>query len=348
MALPESSLSIICASVRDFVRLGIDAVGNNINVLIGAPAEIVEEGEHRVSMFFYRFEPGGFQANAHPQDPWSIRLFCMITAFGIEDDGVPAGENDLRILGEIVRVFREAPVLSAVDVNGESIRLQVIFSPATDEQINQVWSTQGDVTYRPSVIYEMALAVIMPSQLQVEASLVASIGSQARGSMTTRYEDFDGVARGPVVRAVNINTANPYWQPVISWIYDNECAHTLSFDIDSEAFDDFTAQIWVAGDTNEEIQLQWESWQSDTGWQQTGDAINVTPFTQSLEPDNIPDVIADTFPFQPGQPISIADGETAAQGMLYAIRNVVVNEGQPAMQIRSNPLLLNLYRVEDA
>lgn len=346
MALPESSLSIICASVRDFIRLGIDAVGNNINVLIGAPAEIEDDGEHRVSMFFYRFEPGGFQANVHPQEPWRIRLFCMVTAFGIEDDGVPAGENDLRILGQIVRVFRETPVLSAVDVNGESIRLQVIFSPATDEQINQVWSTQGDVTYRPSVIYEMTLAVIMPSELQVEPSLVARIGSQARGSMAARYEAFDGVAKGPLVSAVSINTDNPYWQPVISWIYDNECAHTLSFDINSDAFDDFTAQIWVAGDSTEEIQLQWEIWQSDTGWQQTGAPINVNPFNPFIDPDNIP-AADDTFPFEPGQPISIADGQTAAQGMLYAVRNVVVIEGQAAVQIRSNPILLNLYRVEE-
>ena len=344
MALPESSLSIICSSVRDFVRLGIDAVGNNINILIGSPAEIENDDEHRVSLFFYRFEPSGFQAHAHPEDPWQIRVFCLINAFSIEDDGVLAGENDLRIIGQIVKVFRETPVLQATDVNGETVRLQVVFSPATDEQINQVWSTQGDTTYRPSVIYEMALAVIVPSVLRVEPSLVASVGSQARASMDARFQGFDGVTSGPIVSAASVNTNNPNWQPVICWIFNDECLHTLSFDVDSDAFAAFTAQIWLAGEPSEGIQLQWEMWQANSGWQQQGTAIAVTPQTNFIDPDNIPAAVLNTFPFEPGQPISIPPGQNAAQGMLYAVRDVVVSPGQSAIQIRSNPLLLSLYR----
>jgi len=43
-------------------------------------------------------------------------------------------------------------------------------------------------------------------------------------------------------------------------------------------------------------------------------------------------------------PVAIPGGENAAQGLLYATRSVVMIEGQPAIEIRSNPLLISLYR----
>ena len=346
MSLAESSLSIICVSVRDFINISINADpdNTNINVLLGAPADIEEDNGHQVSMFFYRFEPSGFQANSHPGDPWRIRLFCLITAFGITEGNIPAGENDLRILGEILRIFRASPVLEAVDVNGETIRLQVVFNPVTDEQINQVWSTQGDTSYRPSVIYEMALSAILPFEPRVDPLLVGSIGNQARGTLAARHETFTGIIQSPVVTVVNIDIDEPLWQPVITWIYQGECAYTLSFDVDSDAFDDFITQIWVAGNPAETIQLQWEIWQSQTGWENIGAPIDVIPFTPFIDPDNIPAVVVDTFPVNPGQPIVLPDEQRAIQGMLYAVRNVQLLPGEADIQIRSNPLLISLYR----
>ncbi len=94
------------------------------------------------------------------------------------------------MLGEVIRIFREQPVLTAIAVGGEQVRLQVVFSPVTDEQINQVWSTQGDATYRPSVIYEMVLAPIIPSQQRIEPPLVGALGNQAFASMAQRHAGF--------------------------------------------------------------------------------------------------------------------------------------------------------------
>ena len=107
MPLPESSLSTICASITDFVRTGIGAAVNSINVSIGAPAIIAgDDSQHRLNLFFYRFEPSGFDSDVHPNDPWRIRLFCLITAFGIDEDIINAGENDLRLIGEVMRIFQ--------------------------------------------------------------------------------------------------------------------------------------------------------------------------------------------------------------------------------------------------
>lgn len=344
MPLPESSLSIICSSISQFVGSSLNAAANNITVSIGAPAEVADEDEdHRLNLFFYRFEPGGFDSDAHPNDPWRVRLFCLITAFGILEDGIPAGENDLRLLGEVLRIFRETPVLGAVTVNGEQVRLQVVFSPATDEQINQVWSTQGDTTYRPSVIYEMALAPIMPSTLRVEPAVVGAIGSQALPGRSGRFAAFSGTALAPRAPFHAVDIDNPQWAPVLCWLYLGECAHTLSFDVDSAEFGTFTPQVWLAGDPAQSVNLIWEIWDS-SGWRSVGTPLAATPFSTAIDPANIPAAVPGTFPLNLALPVSIPAGENAAQGLLHATRSVTLVPGQPPVAVRSNPLLISLYR----
>lgn len=341
MALPESSLSVLCNSISEFVRTGINAAANNIAVTLGAPSEVADDDdEHRVNLFFYRFEPSSFQSSAYPNDPWRVRIFCLVTAFGIVDDGVTAGENELRMLGEVLRIFREAPVMGEILINGQAVRLQVVFSPASDEQVNQIWSTQGDTSYRPSVVYEMALAPIMPSQLRVEPALVGAIGNEVVGN---RFAPFSGIIQGPPVPFSNIDINNPLWQPAICWLYQNNCAHTLSFDIDSPEFAAFTAQIWIAGDTAGNVDLVWEIWDSG-GWRSAGPATAATPFSEDLDPDNIPASVPATFPVDVALPFNIPVGESSAQGLLYATRSVSLVAGGDPTLIRSNPLLISLYR----
>ena len=344
MALPESSLSIICSSIAQFVRNGVNAAANNITVSIGAPAEMPESDEdHKLNLFFYRFEPGGFDSDAHPNDPWRIRLFCMISAFAVDDDGVPAGENDLRILGEVLRVFRETPVLGTVGVNGEQVRLQVVFSPATDEQINQIWSTQGDTTYRPSVIYEMALAPIMPSRLRVEPPLVGAFGNQARAVSAGRFAAFSGTVSQPRVPSSVVAIEDPQWAPALCWIHRGECAHTLSVDVESPEFAAFTPQVWLAGDPSASVDLVWEIWDTG-GWRAAGAPVAATPFGTTIDPEEVPAVVAGTFPLDVDLPVTIPAGENAAQGFLYARRTVTPVPGGPTVTVRSNPLLISLYR----
>lgn len=339
MALPESSLSTVCTAIYNFVRLSLNAAANNISVSMGAPAEVSDsEDEHRLNLFFYRFEPGGFDANTHPNEPWRVRIFCLITAFGVDEDGIFAGENELRILGEVMRIFHEKPVMDAVSVGSEQVRLQAVFTPATDEQINQIWSTQGDTSYRPSVAYEMALAPIMPSTLRPAPALVGAIGQQARAATDARYSSFSGVVQGPPVLRTEVDIGNPRWTPAICWVHNGACAHSLSIDAQSP----FNTRIWLAGDTNETVQLTWEIWDS-SGWRRTGSTESASPFSTVLDPDRIP-AGAVGFPLNVSNPVAIPDGEQAAQGLLYASRTITPIPGEAPIELRSNPLLLSLYR----
>ncbi|SET07383.1 Protein of unknown function [Nitrosomonas marina] len=346
MPLPESSLSIICASIGDYVRNGVNAATNNITVSIAAPAEVAEDDDqHRINLFFYRFEPAGIQSSVRPDEFWHMRMYCLITTFGIDEDDIPAGENDLRMLGEVMRIFHERPVLAAVNIGTVSVRLQVVFTPVTDEQINQIWSTQSDTVYRPSVLYELALAPVIPSQLRTEPPLVGSLGHQVFGDPAQRYSGFSGNVSGPRVPLRRVDIANPQWVPQICWIYQNTCVQTLSFDIDSPEFAGFSPDLWIAGDSGENVSLVWEVWDSN-GWRQIGAPHVVTPFNDTIDPVQIPAPVPGLFPetLPLPLPVTIPVDENAAQGLLYATRSIVVIEGQPAVEIRSNPLLISLYR----
>jgi hypothetical protein len=347
MPLPESSLSIVCNSIAEFVRLGVGAVANNITVSLGSPAEMEDVADqHRINLFFYRFEPSGFDSSSLPNEPWNIRLFCLVTAFGADEDGITSGENDLRMLGELIRIFREMPISAAIDVAGQQVRLQTIFSPVTDEQINQIWSTQGDTTYRASLIYEMALAPIMPSVLRTKPPLVGAFGREAFASHSQQFAGFSGEAEGPLVGLSVININDPMWQPHLCWVYQNTCSHTLNFDIDGPEFAAFSAQLWIAGDSSVDVSLTWDVWDPVGGWRSVGVPVIRSPFNQTIDPDNIPAAIPGIFPsaLPMPLPVTIPVGQNAAQGLLYASRDVVLIAGQPAVQVRSNPLLISLYR----
>jgi hypothetical protein len=43
-------------------------------------------------------------------------------------------------------------------------------------------------------------------------------------------------------------------------------------------------------------------------------------------------------------PVAVPGGRDAAQGLLYATRSVVRMPGEAPARVRSNPLLINLYR----
>ena len=197
MALPVSSLSQVCRSIADFVSTRLEAAQNNIQVRIGSPASaapVQGDNEHRVNLFFYRVEPNGFGPAAAPDETWLLRLSCLVTSFGVEEDQISAGENDLRLLGGVLSAFHERPILDPISINGTTVRPQVVFQPLGMEEINHLWATQGEAVYRPSVAYEMALIPILPRNPRLGGPLVGAIGFEVRSDEAGRHAPFGGVA----------------------------------------------------------------------------------------------------------------------------------------------------------
>lgn len=336
MALPDSSLYLACQSVADALSSGIQANSNNIKIHIGAPADVSNKPEEiRLNLFFYRIEPSGFQANSHPNEPWRIRLFVLISCMATNGDD--QGIEDLRLLGMVMSYLHEHPLLPEFSIGEQTLRLQAVFCPSTDEQINQIWSTQGDTTYRPSVIYEISLAPVMPITLRGVPPRVGFTGLESGADMQRRFDPFAGNLRGRAVTAAAVNGNNPAWTPVICWVNGDECLSALAVDVDLVEPADLTPQLWIAGLPGATVQLEWQLWQEQQ-WQTLagGDlAISSAAITPSDIPLGLPTV---------DLPAITLDGQQRWQLLLYATRSYQAYSGAPALLLRSNPLLISLFR----
>lgn len=342
MALPPSTLSRVCRSISDFLAQGLNANANSIRVLIGTPAAASpgpSVNEHRVNLFFYRLEPTGFMPDVAPDEIWRLRLHCLVTPFGRNEAQISAGENDLRLLGEVVRLFHETPLLPDLLVSGQHVRMEAVFHPLPLDEINHLWGTQGDVAYRPSVAYELALLPVIPQQLSRGSPLVASAGAQVYGRMDARHAPFtaEGTVWLPEVHARRVAGDWEDWAPAICLVYQAACVESLSFAVGSTALTAFTPQVWIAGPAGEGVTLVWEIWDSTQGWRRAGTTKSTSASGEMLDPAQVVGAVTVSFalPFKnhPGQAV------------LYAERAYTRASDGATLTVRSNPVLVNLYAV---
>lgn len=337
MALPVSSLSQVCRSIADYVSNRLEAAQNNIQVRIGSPASAAPaqgDNEHRVNLFFYRVEPNGFGPAAAPDETWLLRLSCLVTSFGVDEDQISAGENDLRLLGGVLSAFHERPILDPVTINGTTMRPQVVFHPLGMEEINHLWATQGDVPYRPSVAYEMALVPVLPRNPRLGGPLVGAIGFEVRSDEAGRHEPFGGVASDvipPPVLAREVNTRLEDWAPSICFVAGGTCVESVSLAVGTP----FAPQVWVAGLNGVAVRLRWEIWDAQDGWRPGGVPVDTAATGPRLDPDQAAGATT--------TPVDLPFDDHAGQAVLYAERTYNRAADGVQVTVRSNPLLVNFF-----
>ena len=181
MALPQSGiLSAVARNLANFINTSAEG---KPQVRIGPPAEAVPdatESAQIVNLFFYRFEPLGFHADATTEQAYHLRIHCLVTAFANPaQSALPTGGNEtlsggeicLRVLEGVLQLFCEDPVRTVeverkhpVSGVSETITtlLQIIHKPLASEELSQIWATQGDLHYRPSLLFEFAAVPVTP------------------------------------------------------------------------------------------------------------------------------------------------------------------------------------------
>jgi hypothetical protein len=337
MALAPTPLSQVCRGLRSFIDGRVNAPDRSkVTVVVGTPADAAPTGagdsEHRLNLFFFRFEPSGLYPDTLPGETGWLRGFCLITPFAVDEDLVGAGENDLRLLGEVVRTFHEQPVLT-MSVDGDDYQLQIILQPLALDQLNQLWSTQGETVYHPSALFEVSLVPVVPSSKAIPAPLVGALGLKVQGNLVVQESSF--TAFGPEVPRLVPNIALQDWAPVIAFVVDGRCFYGLSLTLGSTELATFTPRVWLAGKGGTPVELHWETWDSTNGWQPVEAVQDATILSVALDPDaaaSAPTLNA-TLPFD----------DRAGQMMLYAVRHYRRESDGASISTRSNPLLVTLH-----
>jgi hypothetical protein len=352
--LPASSLSSAAYSLRNLLVTHIDDLDDINNIKIGHPADTIKDledfDENCLNLFFYDVNYDGYPSDGTSENPFYVRLHCLVTAVGhksmepeapgsSKNRDVSKGENELRLIGEVMRVLHQQPVLAVADAEENEIaELQVVPYTMNLDNLNHIWSTQSDISYRLSVAYEMALAPV-PHRLPVEsAPLVGDPQIISRGVMTREpgKEKVGLISLQPQVEYLEIDTSGEDWMPHICFVENvDPSMQKLHYVFNVTGPLDDALDILIAGKNMGKVKLVWNLWRrnvdnSIVAWQEdiadTGlpiekelkdGAVIAEPFVPNqIDPDDIdPRRI-----FQVKLPTDVQDSNTRNwQAVLYAI-----------------------------
>ena len=267
-----SSLSVAANELR--TRLQNEIVGLEVGqIKIGHPKDTFayfedHNDENHLNLFFYNVQYDGYPSDGLSEDPYYVRLYCLITAVGATNGNLSPGENDLRLIGEVTRVLHEQPVITVSGGNNAEIaQLQIVPHPLTLDNLNHIWSTQGDTAYRLSVAYEMSLAPI-PLAVAVEHSpLTGDPQLTVWGAMERRPEkEKEGmISYKPVVEYLEIDTDSEDWMPHICLVEHIDASHKeLHYVFKVEGNLNEEMDVLIAGKNNGKVKLVWNVWRRKT------------------------------------------------------------------------------------
>ena len=102
--LPVSAMSDAANKLRNLLLDRIDDLDDVKRIRIGHPKDTLEDMEkdkdkNHLNLFFYNVSYDGYPADGLSEDPFYVRLHCLITAVGAKKSSPSAGENDLRLNG---------------------------------------------------------------------------------------------------------------------------------------------------------------------------------------------------------------------------------------------------------
>ncbi len=345
--LPVSAMSDAANKLRTLLLDRIDDLHDVKRIRIGHPKYTLKDmennkDENQLNLFFYNVSYDGYPADGLSEDPFYVRLHCLITAVGAEKEGAPSpGENDLRLIGEVMRILHEQPVISVVGGNNSEIaQLQIVPHPLNLDNLNHIWSTQGDTAYRLSVAYELALAPIPLAEAVERSSLVGETGTRVQGDMDREPLPEDGFGietSAPVVPKITVDVRKPDWSPHICFVHeaDSNLAYTLLMPKSQLPTSGFLQlKVLVAGKPPKQVDFVWETWNpGDGGWERSDSSQNHTIDTDTIDPEN----------FDPGLAADIdLPIQDKGQATLYAERAWERPDGS-TVTLRSNPLLVTVY-----
>lgn len=172
----------------------------SLNVEIGNPAQFhprVTLDNHLVTIFVYRIKHDHAAMLSNPDKGLAVQLKVLITAFGGQPQGVTEsiGTVELRILSHITRLFVENPVLGPIKAP-ETLPLGDVAAFVTEgitvesqhleldmEEINHIWTTQGETPFRTSLSYVFRYGLVLPEHPGAEGPPVLYTTSNVRPDM---------------------------------------------------------------------------------------------------------------------------------------------------------------------
>lgn len=278
--LPIGSLSEAAYGLRQLLVARITDFESDIGrIRIGHPGanlkELEQSTENGLNLFFYHVDYDGYPTDGTADSPFYVRLYCLITAVcqkmdktdpdNISGRDIGKGENELRLIGEVMRVLHQQPVFSLLDSdNAEIATLQIVPYKLTLDNLNHIWATQGSETpYRLSAAYEMSLAPVPYALPTTSSPLVGDPGMLSWGAMVRQSgKEKAGLnSLKPLVEYLEIDTTVADWMPHLSLVDKfGQPDATLHYVFKVAGSPAAELAILIAGKEGESISFFWNVW----------------------------------------------------------------------------------------
>ncbi len=234
MVLQVSSLSIALQGFADYLDTQFD---EDVIITLDAPQKAAEAAKASdksvLNIFVYRLSPSGFHAEAGFQDALFLRAHVLLTCFPATQ-GDPDPDTDLRVLGRAIAVLHSVPTIPlalpgaapggapADDFrrsNPVIYRMEAVMQAPTMEEMNHIWTTQGgELAYRLSVAYELAVIPIEPLSQRPPTGPVLSAIIDVQPSSVPALAADGTVAFGAEATGIPLAGANPGDPPPANWM----------------------------------------------------------------------------------------------------------------------------------
>lgn len=189
LAASQTLQSVLLARFQEdpVLRPLFPPIGASV-VSLASPDGMVQLQETGVSVWLYRLARDEQRLNQPPRRlppnltrsvPLPLRLHYLLTPMMRGTGGDPAPETDQQVIGTILRIFHDRPLLAGADLAGALAgtagELAVRLESADIEQIARIWDTL-DEPYRTSLCYEVGL-------VEVESARPDSVGPPVMASL---------------------------------------------------------------------------------------------------------------------------------------------------------------------
>jgi hypothetical protein len=168
-----ASIRAVSESLRIVIENQITLAG--VTVSERSPRQMSEDGVNGISIWLYRVTRNEYILNQRParpapnlisRQPFPVNLHYLISFF-MQDV-----RDEQLLLGRIVQIFNDQPVLRGSDLAGslvgEDSEFRIHFETLTLEELTRIWNSLQE-PYRTSVSYEVEI-------IQIESLLDPTLG----------------------------------------------------------------------------------------------------------------------------------------------------------------------------
>lgn len=152
-------------------------VGSPEQIVSGNPAQAAANTDNRLSVWLYHVSQDpllrndvDYRADRRAGPPLTLMLHYLVTPL------TPTGEADLMLLGKVLQVFNDTPVINLLSpLDDISEELRVVLETMEQSEVSRIWEAmQG--AYRLSVSYQVRVARIDAAATTPTAPIISRFG----------------------------------------------------------------------------------------------------------------------------------------------------------------------------